>query len=278
MRYQRTAPTSVLTSRSIGQLWPKGEGRAAARAGRLPVSCRSTPSPRATHALDAVVARAGGVLAGTTDGRSRVHYGSAAGELAACVSGVGLGDRSELVKLQLERPAARRSCAAVRDLTGSALAPGGAIRTGAGVVVRGGPGAGPRPVSEPAGGDRLLGRIRPLAARHPALRDPRLTEDVDARSRSWAARPAHGPGAAGRLRRVRRPARPTPVTAIRSAAPTPCWLLQSDHRALAVMSHADAAAAWQAIHRRRPRPSGICAVGQEALARYSLLARTHPEL
>ncbi len=64
-----------------------------------------------------------------------------------------------------------------------------------------------------------------------------------------------------------------PVSSCRVAGVEVTWLLQSDHRALALMSHRDAPTVWHALH-AVGRPFGICAVGQEAIARYTLLART----
>ncbi len=73
--------------------------------------------------------RPGGVLV-MHDGRAVVaHYGSAAGELAACVSAVGLADRSDLTKLVLEGPPAQLQHLSQR-LTGSEIAPGGAVLSG----------------------------------------------------------------------------------------------------------------------------------------------------
>src|ERR1700759_2551724 len=56
------------------------------------------------------------------------HYGSAAGELAACVSAVGLADRSDLATLVLEGPSAQLRHMSQR-LTGAEVAPGGAVHS-----------------------------------------------------------------------------------------------------------------------------------------------------
>jgi glycine cleavage system aminomethyltransferase T len=50
------------------------------------------------------------------------------------------------------------------------------------------------------------------------------------------------------------------------------WLLESDHRAVAVVSREQAGVAWQAIE-QAGQASGICCVGQDAAARYALLDR-----
>lgn len=226
--------------------------------------------PRADHELDAVVSRAGAIRCDHDGQPVALHYGSAAGELAACVSRVGLGDRSELRKLALEGP--RQTLEqVVAGLTGMALAPGGALRTGTTwwcaltserVFV----------LAEPGDGDRLAGRIRRLGARHAHLRIRDL-------SQAWGAIAIVGRqsgevlarlgvyGATGDPRSV------APVSVRRVTGAEVTWLLQSDHRALALMGHRDAPAVWHALH-AVGRPFGICAVGHEAIARYTLLART----
>jgi glycine cleavage system aminomethyltransferase T len=233
------------------------------------VSIHAEP-PRADHGLDAVVSRAGAVRGDHDGQRVALHYGSAAGELAACVSRVGLGDRSELGKLALEGPQHMLDHL-VAHLTGMTLAPGGTLRTGTTwwcavtperVLV----------LAEPGDGDRLAGRIRRLAARHPELRIRDL-------SQTWGAIAIVGRqtgdvlarlgvyGATGDPRSV------APVSVRRLIGAEVTWLLQSDHRALALMRHRDAPAVWHALH-AVGRPFGMCAVGQEAIARYTLLARS----
>ncbi len=226
--------------------------------------------PRADHELDAVVARAGGIRC-DHDGRPvALHYGSAAGELAACVTRVGLADRSELTKLVLEAPAATLA-GVTASVTGATLAPGGALRTGPAwwcaptaqrVLV----------VAERSAGDRLSSRIRGQAARHPALRIRDLSD-------KWSAIAIVGRQAGGVLAALGvygetgDPRSAAPVSSRRIAGADVIWLLQSDHRALAVMDHGDAPRVWHALH-AAGRPFGICAIGEEAFARYTLLSRS----
>jgi glycine cleavage system aminomethyltransferase T len=233
------------------------------------VSIHAEP-PRADHELDAVVSRAGAIRCDHDGQPVALHYGSAAGELAACVSRVGLGDRSELRKLALEGP--RQTLEqVVAQLTGMALAPGGALGTGTAwwcaptserVLV----------LAEPGDGDRLADQIRRLGARHPDLRIRDL-------SQAWGAIAIVGRQSGDVLARLGvygatgdpRSVAPVSVRSVTGAEVT--WLLQSDHRALALMGHRDAPAVWHALH-AVGQSFGICAVGHEAIARYTLLART----
>jgi glycine cleavage system aminomethyltransferase T len=217
------------------------------------------------------VSRAGAIR-GDHDGRPvTLHYGSAAGELAACVSRVGLGDRSELGKLALEgsHETLRQ---VVSHLTGMALATGGALCTGTVWWCA------PTPervlvLTEPSDGDRLQSRIRRLGARHPDLRIRDL-------SHAWSTIAIVGRQAGDVLARLGvygatgDPRSVAPASSLRVAGSEVTWLLQSDHRALALMGHRDAPAVWHALH-AAGRPFGICAVGQQAIARYTLLGRSH---
>jgi glycine cleavage system aminomethyltransferase T len=235
------------------------------------VSINAEPH-RAGHELDIVVSRAGAIRC-DRDGRPvALHYGSAAGELAACVSRVGLGDRSELGKLALEGPRQTLD-QAVSHLSGMALAPGGALCTGTAWWCA------PTPdqvlvLTEPDDADRLQSRIRRLGARHPDLRIRDL-------SHAWSAIAIVGRQAGDVLARLGvygatgDPRLVAPASSLRVAGAEVTWLLQSDHRALALMGHRDALAVWHALH-AVGRPFGICAVGQQAIARYTLLARPHP--
>lgn len=222
------------------------------------------------HELDAVVSRAGAIRGDHAGRPVALHYGSAAGELAACVSRVGFGDRSELGKLALEGPGATLG-RVVCDLTGMALASGGALTTEAAwwcavtperVLV----------LTEPGEGDRLQSRIRRRGARYPDLR----VRDL---SQAWSAIAIVGRQAGEVLARLGvygatgNPRSVAPASSVQVAGVDVTWLLQSDHRALALMSRRDAPTVWHALH-AVGRPFGICAVGQEAIARYTLLART----
>lgn len=242
---------------------------------------------RSDHELDAIVARAGGILCGRRGqaGRSvAVNYGSAAGELAACVRRVGLADRSELVKLALEGPQSTLA-QVVFSLAGAAVAPGGTLHTGAAWWCAQSPER-MLVLCEAASGDRLHRQIRGLVARHPVLgglvaRHPVLR--ICDLSREWGAIAVVGRRAGALLAELEvygetgDPRAVAPVTARPAGGADVTWLLQSHHCALALMHHRDGPAVWHALQVAGQR-FGICAVGQEAVARYALVARSYPDL
>jgi glycine cleavage system aminomethyltransferase T len=55
------------------------------------------------------------------------------------------------------------------------------------------------------------------------------------------------------------------------------WLLESDTKAIALMPRSAAALVWQTVD-RAGQPFGICAVGQEAIARYGLIRQARQAL
>jgi glycine cleavage system aminomethyltransferase T len=222
-----------------------------------------------------VLLRAGAVFA-RRGGRSVVvNFGSAAGELAACVSGVGMADSSQLIKLELSGPP-QRLAELVCRMTGGRLAAGG-VRHAGGAWWCGAGGRATLPpervivLGEGSDGERLR---ELLVARVDCL--PVLA--IRDRSDEWAAIAIVGAcaprvldslgvfGACGDPRAV------APVSLGTLAGGEAMWLLASDNHAIAVIRSADARAAWHAIE-RVGRPHRICLVGQDAVARYTLLQR-----
>jgi glycine cleavage system aminomethyltransferase T len=197
------------------------------------------------------------------------HYGSAAGELAACVSAVGLACRSELATLQLDGPPAQLRQLSQR-LAASEVAPGGAALSG------GAWWCAPSPermlvLCDASHGDRLHAVLRARVARRSAVTLTDRSADLAALAvMGRRARPLLAQlgvyGKSGDPRDV------PPLRTHTSAGAEVVWLLESDDKALAVMAAADAPAVWHAIE-RAGRPYGLCAVGQEALARYALIRR-----
>jgi glycine cleavage system aminomethyltransferase T len=216
--------------------------------------------------LDEVSRRAGGVFVRRGERAVALHYGSAAGELAACVRAVGLADCSDLAKFVLEG-AEDRLRVLVRRVAGARLAPGGALAAGGAwwcaesaerVIV----------ICEPGVGDRLWARLRTSVA-------PRGSVRLEDRSAEIAAVAVAGRrttallaqlgvyGEAGDPRLV------PPLTGCRIAGADVLWLLQSDRRALALVAAEAATAVWRELD-RAGQAHGICAVGRDALTRYGL--------
>jgi glycine cleavage system aminomethyltransferase T len=228
-----------------------------------------TSAGRADIGLDALLRRAGGVFASRRGAPVVVNFGSAAGELAACVSAAGLADRSELVKLELTAPAPTLS-AVVTRVAGGTVAVGGALLANGAwwcglsrdrVIV----------LSDPETGRRLRDHLHARAVQHPDLR-------LIDRTLEWAAlevvgrRTAEVLEALGVFGERRDPRQVPPLTSGHAGAVPALWLLRSDHHALALVARERAGEAWTAIDRAGER-SGICCVGQDAVARYELLER-----
>jgi glycine cleavage system aminomethyltransferase T len=238
------------------------------------------------NALDQILRRAGAVIADRGGIRVAISYGSAAGELAACVTRAGIADSSQLTKLELTGPPAAIA-ELVRRATGSGLAPGGVINTGqawwcgadgcaSGGVERGFELCGPQPervivLCEPQLDARTRSRLSARIAALPAV-------ELRDRSLEWSAITVLGAATAGVLDSLGvfgpcgDPRHVPPFTSGRLAGVDALWLLASEHRAIALTSSADADIAWHEIE-RAGRPLQMCCVGQEAVSRYSLLQR-----
>jgi glycine cleavage system aminomethyltransferase T len=199
-----------------------------------------------------------------------INFGSPAGELAVCVSAVGIVDRSDLTQLVVSAPP-RQLARLVERLTGLQLAPGGALEAAGAwwcaasaerVIV----------ISEHVAAGRLRARLRTEALRHASL-------TVEDRSPRWAAielvgrrtpKVLHALGAFGDSGDIRQ-AQPFATGTLDGVGLT--WLLESDRRALALVPRADAGTVWRAIE-EAGRHYGLSCVGQEAASRYRLLERT----
>jgi glycine cleavage system aminomethyltransferase T len=230
----------------------------------LTAGSRREPPP-----FDAVLRRAGAVLA-TRDGQPvAINFGSAAAELAVCVRAVGLVDRSELCKLALEAPPAQLAPVMAR-VAGDSVSPGGVVSAS------GAWWCGEEPdrvlvLCDPPTGARLLERLRTDAVGQVAVHVRDVSAELAAigllgRSAGQVLRELGVYGASGDVRRAR------PFTRRWVDGIPAWWLLQSDRRAIALVSREDAGAAWLAIE-RVGRPFGISCVGYEAAARYALVER-----
>lgn len=232
--------------------------------------CAVSATARPPYPLEVVLRRAGAVLS-TRGGRPvAVHFGSAAAELAVCVRSVGLVDRSELSTLSLDAPPAQLA-ALMRRLAGATVAPGGLVSGGSArwcgespdrVLV----------VCDPRTGGRLIDALHADAARHVSVLD---------RSTELAAIALLGPntgrvldalgvyGPSGDARQAK------PFTRGSFEGVPARWLLESDRRAIVLVSREQAGEAWLAIE-TAGRPFGISCVGHEAACRYALMERLRP--
>lgn len=207
----------------------------------------------------------------TRHGRQLIaHYGSAAGELAACVRGVGIVDRSELSVLALHGPATHLTALLIA-LTGGTIAPCGASRIGGAWWCRAAPGE-LLVVCEGDVAGRIADRLRTAAGRFPGCtahdhsdRYAPIGVVGHAASEVLAALGVYGEG--------REPRGASPFALRRVADLDVPWLLESDRMALALAERGDANAVWQAIV-AVAQPFGLARVGREALDRYLLLERS----
>ena len=224
------------------------------------------PSEGASGPLDAMLRHAGAVFSSRNGHPVAIHYGSAAGELSVCVSAVGLVDRSDLFKLEIQTPGDRTSA----ELSCAWPAPSYIPAARSGPTAHGG--VGPPPVgswcsltaapvagwSSDCGSTRCITRCAASTIARPSLPG----------SGCWPRSPG-GARRGGRVRPVRRSAT---GGAVRLAARSPasasrgCW---SPIAARSPWSTASRAAdVWRAIE-LAGRPFGISCVGQEAAGRYA---------
>lgn len=220
--------------------------------------------------LDLAERRAGAIVAERGGHRVVVGYGSPAGELAACVSAVGLAECSDVMTLALDGPAEQLG-ALVERFTGTSVAVGGAARRGGAwwcavtservLVV----------CDAAARGRRLSAALTRGVERRAAV----SVRDVSADTACLAVVGRRAPALLselGAFGSVRDPRRVAPVRAASTAGVPVVWLLAADDQAVALAHRRDATVLWRAIL-DTGRRFGICCVGQDALARYALLRR-----
>jgi glycine cleavage system aminomethyltransferase T len=227
------------------------------------------PADGAAAPLDALLRQAGAVFAGHNGARVAIHYGSAAGELAVCVSAVGLVDRSGLSKLMIEAPPSSLTQLTSR-MIGGQLTPGGSTYAD-GAWWCGAANDRILVLTDRSAAQRLVERLRIHAVHNVVRRLRDCSGELAAIGVLGPATPhvlrALGAyGAAGDPRLV------APFQASSAAGAAVWWLLESDHSATALVSPDCAAQVWRAIE-TAGRPFGISCVGQEAAGRYALLER-----
>jgi glycine cleavage system aminomethyltransferase T len=226
------------------------------------------PAEGRSSSLEFVLRQAGAVFA-THEGRSAaIHYGSAAGELAVCVSAVGLVDRSDLTTLALEAPSAQLVQLTSR-LAGGEIAPGGALDAAGAWWCAAAPDT-LVVVCRPDVRRRLIERLRVHAAHQVSLR----VLSVD-----FAALGLFGPRTPDVLRALGvygangDPRTVAPFGPGTIGGTGAWWLLESDRSALLLVDRERAGEVWREIE-HAGRPFGLSCIGQEAAGRYALLERT----
>jgi glycine cleavage system aminomethyltransferase T len=227
------------------------------------------PSEGGSPPLAGVLRQAGAVFSSRDGQPVAIHYGSAAGELAVCVSAVGLVDRSDIAKLEIEASQASLDQLTAR-LAGGEVVPGGALYVSGAWWCR----AGDERLlvlTEPADGRRLVERLRVHAMHQPVRRLRECSAEL-------AAIGLLGPAADKVLRalgvygRAGDPRLVTPLCQSNVAGFEVSWLLESDRSAIALVPRDHAHDVWRTIE-VAGRPFGISCVGQEAAGRYALLER-----
>jgi glycine cleavage system aminomethyltransferase T len=190
------------------------------------------------------------------------------------VSAVGLADRSDLATLVLEGPSAQLRHMSQR-LAGAEVAPGGAVHS-SGAWWCAASAEQMLVVSDARNRDRLSAALSARVARRSALsltdRSAEITALAVVGRRASALLAELGVyGASGSPRDA------APLTTHAVGGAEALWLLESDDQALALMAAGDAPAVWHALERAGQR-HGICAVGQEAVARFTLMRRASSSL
>lgn len=227
-------------------------------------------SSESSAPLDLVLRRAGAVVSVRDGHPVAVNFGSSAAELAVCVRTVGLVDRSDLRALALEAPPAQRSALMTR-VAGATVSPGGLV-FGAGAWWCGEASDRVIVVCDQRTAARLTAGLRTVAARHVSVRD--CSDELTAIGLLGRNT---GPvlSALGVYGGTGNPRDASPFSHGSVDGIPAMWLLQSDHRALALVAPEQAGQAWLAIE-RAGRAHGISCVGQEAAARYALMERLRP--
>jgi glycine cleavage system aminomethyltransferase T len=214
--------------------------------------------------LEEILRKAGAVFGAHAGRLVALNYGSAAGELAACVHSVGLADHSATSKLELcSRPG--QLDAELSRLVGRPLHPGEAVRAHEAWWCVAEPGRA-LVLCEPQVGNRLYESLHDQMLRRAGI-------EVRDRSDEWSVIELIGRKAWKVLHAL---------GVFDELTDPPCflhapvaeigvdWLLVSEHMALAVVDRGDVLATWQAIESVGSR-FGLAYVGHEAATRYRLV-------
>jgi hypothetical protein len=212
----------------------------------------------AQEPLDGIRRRAGAATA-IHHGRTVVlHYGSAAGELAVCIRGVGIVDRCEIASTLLrgEPEQIDKACCAA---AGTTIVVGGVAR------------------ADHQWWCRLAPRELLVLSESPEL-PPTLGLEVE-RDHGLTAIGVVGAAAPqvldalGAFGPIGDPRTVPPLSAGVAGGVPVWWLLESDHLALVLVERAAVDVLWHAIE-EAGRPFRISFVGRDAAERYALLDRS----
>lgn len=221
-------------------------------------------------ALADLLRQAGAVLTRRGGRPVPAHYGSPAGELAVCVAGVGLAERSDLAVISIAAGERGLDQLLVRVL-GHEIAPGGAVLDGGVWWCRAASGIellaicpGARAQSLKVMLHRDVGRL--VGGTLTDLSDARLVLNVVGRRTAevLAELGVYGPDA--------NPRTTQPFTEVPVAGQPVSWLLEADTGAYAIVDASRSGEVWRAIE-AAGRASGITCVGIEAVERYALTER-----
>ena len=216
------------------------------------------------------VSRAGGVMPARAAGRVAAHFGSPAGELAACLRAVGLADRSDLGVLGITASPVRLTELTER-ITGSAPAVGGVVATPDAWWCRETPDR-VFAVAEPGARARLLAWLRTPAPRLHGVE----VRDLSAETAAIAIVGLRTPevlAALGLLGQAGDPRAAAPFSAQTVDEIPAHLLLQSDGHALLLVGTQDAERVWRAVE-LAGRPFALSLVGTDALRLLALHERT----
>jgi glycine cleavage system aminomethyltransferase T len=207
----------------------------------------------------AILEQAGATMVDRAGRPVPLHFGSSAGELAACTVTVGLADRSDLAIHAIEGDVAAVEHVTL-VLTGTLIAAGGAVAHDAAMWCTTSPGrllvAGER-----ACGERLAARLAGAVGRHPGLTLRALSDAV-------AAFELLGPRTEDTLSALGLPATLAPaVQTARIGGRAVTVLRRSPVRALVLTDPASAPPAWEAVD-HAAAPFGVTCVGADAVARF----------
>lgn len=209
--------------------------------------------------VEAVLEQAGATMVDRSGCPVPLHFGSSAGELAACVVAVGLADRADLSVAVLTGPASAIEHATLH-LTGTLIAPGGAYLCNDTAWCATAPGR-LLVVGEGASRAALGPRLRAVTAHHRAV-------SVHGLGDATAGFELLGPRTEETLDALGLPRTLSPAVQTLSIGDAPATVVRrSWARALVLTETAWGLATWAALD-RAGAPFGMTYVGADAVARF----------